>query len=85
MLRWRRHISSVPNHHLPKNAPPYTGNQLRTRTNTRTDAPSIAEIIATSTSLTSNKAAGIDGIPAEFYKANPKLLVSFSPHSRSMG
>ena len=73
MLRWRSHFSSVLNHHLPENAQPYTGHQPRMRTNNRinTDAPSIPEIIAVIKSRPSNKAVGIDGIPAEFYKANP--------------
>ena len=36
-----------------------------------TDASSMVEIIAAIKSLPSNKAAEIDGIPAEFDKANP--------------
>ena len=47
MLRWRSHFSSVLNHHLPEDVPPYTGHQTQIRTNTRIsiDAPTIAEII----------------------------------------
>ena len=78
MLRWRSHFSSVLNYHLPDNAPPYTGHQPRMRSNNRisTDAPSMADIIAAIKSLPRNKAAGIDGIPAEFYKANPNKAAS---------
>ena len=70
--RWRRHFFSVLNHHLPEAAPSYTGHQPQIRTNTRisSDASSIVEIIDAIKALTSNKAAGIDGIPAEFFKAN---------------
>ena len=69
MIRWRSHFSSELNHHLPENTPPYTGHQPRMRTNTRinTYAPSIADIIAVIKSLPSKKAAGINGIPAQFY------------------
>ena len=72
MFRWRSNFSSVLNRYLAENARPYTGHQTRMRTNTRinTDALSIVLIIAAIKSLQSNKAAGIDGIPAEFYNAN---------------
>ena len=60
------------NYHLPEDAPPYTEYQPQIRTNTQisTDAPSIAEIIDAIKALPSNKAAEIDGKPAEFFKAN---------------
>ena len=60
------------NHHLPEDSPPYTGHLPQIRTNTRIsrDAPSVAEIIDTIKVPPCNKAAGIDGIPAKFFKAN---------------
>ena len=72
MLSWRSHFSSVLNHHLPEHVPPYTEHQPQIRTNTRisSHAPNIAEIIDAIKALPSNKAERIDGIPAQFFKAN---------------
>ena len=50
---------------------------MKVKTRISTDAPSIAEIIEAINTLPGKKAPGIDGIPAEFYKANPNQAACF--------
>ena len=63
MLRWSSNFSSVLNYHT--GPPLYTGHQAQIKTNTRISTGTIDAI----KSLLSNKAVGIDGIPAEIFKA----------------
>ena len=74
LARWRFHFSSVLNHNLAENAPPLYVEALRYNNNPwiKKDAPSVAEIRDTIKTLPKKKAAGIDGIPVELYKANLK-------------
>ena len=44
--------------------------------------PSKSEIVSAIKSIPSGKAAGIDGIPAEFYKSNPYMAAEVLPHIR---
>ena len=73
LARWRSHFSSVLIHNLDENAPPLSSEPLRNNNpRIKEVAPSVAEIRDAIKSLLNNKAVGIDGISAEFYKANPK-------------
>ena len=76
--RWRDHFISVLNHVFLR-AP---GEELMElpqlpTVRVRTDAPSLREIRDAVKTLPNNKAAGVDGIPAEFYKAQPGLAAEW--------
>ena len=58
----------MPNHVVSIDVPPISPARSIPQT-----APSKSEIVSAIKSLPSGKAAGIDGIPAEFYKSNPYM------------
>ena len=68
--RWREHFGSVLNHVVSSDVSPFAPT-----TETISPARSIpqtpkSEIVSAIKSIPSGKAAGMDGIPAEFYKSN---------------
>lgn len=72
LQRWREHFSSVLNNFTEENAGPDTSHSsAETNSRIRTNIPSLEDITAAIKALPNNKAAGIDGIPAEFYKVDP--------------
>ena len=70
--RWREHFESVLNHVMSSDVPPFapTTQTISPAGRIRQTPPSKSEIVSAFKSIPSGKAAGIDGIPAEFYKSN---------------
>ena len=74
ITRWRDHFFKVLNHMLDENAslsPTYLPNLPTMRI--KEDSPTLTEIADAIRSLPNNKAAGVDGLPAEFFKAQPMV------------
>jgi hypothetical protein len=72
--RWKEHFQSVLNVYFDENenatpniSPPQEVSRIRV------GAPTKAEVVKSIKALPNNKAAGIDGIPAEFFKACPEI------------
>ena len=70
---WREHLESVLKHVVSSDVPPFAPNTetISAARSIPQTSPSKAEIVSDIKSIPSGKAAGIDGIPAEFYKCNP--------------
>jgi exonuclease III len=68
LRRWREHFEEVLNQ--PSSPPAEEDQEIHTPLRIRTDPPSKAEIVKALKDLKTNKAAGIDGIPAELLKAD---------------
>ena len=72
--RWREQWS-VLNHVVSSDVPPFapTTETISPARSIPQTPPSKSEIVSAIKSIPSGKAAGIDGIPAEFYKSNPYI------------
>lgn len=72
--RWRSHFSSVLNHLLTEDASQFATRLPQLSNNNRipTTEPSLSEVRDAIKWLPNNKAAGVDGIPAEFFKCHPE-------------
>ena len=71
--RCREHFESVLNHVVSSDVSNFaaTKETISPARSIPRIPPSKSEIVSAIKSLHSSKAAGIDGIPAEFYKSNP--------------
>ena len=71
--RCREHFESVLTHIVSSDIPPFapTTETISPARSIPQTPPSKSEIVSTIKFIPSGKAAGIDGIPAEFYKSNP--------------
>ena len=84
--RWREHFDSVFNHVVLSNVPPFapTTETISPARSMPQTPSSKSKIVSAIKSLPAGKAAGIDGIPAEFYKSNPTTLKSTTHIGRSL-
>ena len=73
--RWREHFESVLNHIVSREVPPFAPNTetISAARSIPQTSPSKSEIVSAIKSIPSGKAAGINGISAEFYKSNPYM------------
>ena len=73
--KWRAHFEYVFNYVVSREVPPFapTTETISPVRSIPQAPPSKSEIVAAIKSLPSGKAAGIDGIPAEFFKSNPYM------------
>ena len=73
--RWREHFESVLNHVVSIEVPPFapTTETISPARGIPQTPASESEIVSVIKSIPSGKAAGIDGIPAEFYKCKPYM------------
>ena len=72
MFIWIEHFESVLNHVMSSEVPPFapTTETISLAGSISQTPPSNSEIVSAIKSIPSGEAAGIDGIPAEFYKSN---------------
>ena len=70
---WIEHFESVLNHVMSSEFPPFapTTETISSAGSIPQTPPSKSEIVSALKSIPSGKAAGINAIPAEFYKSNP--------------
>ena len=73
--RWRDHFESVLNHVVSSDVPHFapTTEPISPARSIPQTPPSKSQIVSAIKSIPSGKDAGIDGIPAEFYKSNPDM------------
>lgn len=76
LRRWREHFCKLLNDQFVEQSTPVSPQNRRSFRGIDTGNPTVQEIKSAISSLKNNKAAGIDGIPAEFLKADPDTTAS---------